>query len=103
MTYADNQARLNAAVMAGFGAVHQLAGVSVRGDFVEASMALNMGEGMAAMSLKPMLVLGDQDVPANPVGLEAICNGKVYRVEEVQPDGHGLTVLSLSLVKGATP
>jgi hypothetical protein len=95
MTAATRLARLNAKALARFGAVHQLDGGDVQGDFVRPGKTFTLSDGMEMQARVPMLVVADGDVPAAPYGKAAVCEGGNYTVQEIRPDGHGLTVLEL--------
>lgn len=95
MTYADRQTRLNVKALARFGALHSLDGVQVQGDFALPGKTFTLSDAQQIQANVPMLLVADGDVPANPVGKPAVCNGQAYTVEEARPDGLGLTILEL--------
>jgi hypothetical protein len=95
VSYASLQARVNATALARFGIDHVVNGVTIRGDFVRPGKIFTLGDGMEAIARVPMLIVADGDVPDQPVGKLATCDGQDYEIEETKPDGLGLTVLEL--------
>lgn len=89
-------ARANAAALRAWGDTHVLAGVAVQGDFLQPGKTFTLSDGVGITARVPTLVIADGDVPANVVGLVAVCGDGTYRVEEVLPDGAGLTMLELA-------
>lgn len=98
MAWLDALNRLNAAALRRFGVVHQLNGGPVQGEFVKPGKIFTLSDGVGITSRVPTLVVADGDVPVEPVGKLAVCEGDTYKVEESLPDGQGLTVLELSKV-----
>lgn len=97
MAFATAQARCNATALRRFGALVQLDGVDVLGDFSDAQKAREVG-GMEISALDPLCTVLDADVPANPVGKTLVPDGvTTYYVIDLKGDGAGLTVLVLSL------
>jgi hypothetical protein len=94
MTFAALQTRLNVTALKRFGAQHLVDGVAVQGDFVKPGRKFTIS-GVDMTASVPMLVAADGEVPANPVGKPATCEGVTYEVMDAKPDGHGLTVLIL--------
>lgn len=88
------QNRINATALKRFGALHSLNGAPVQGDFVKPGKRFTIS-GVDMMASAPMLVAADGEVPANPVGKSAVCEGVTYTVMDAKPDGHGMTVLIL--------
>lgn len=87
--------RLNTLVLRRFGVQQLLDGAPVQGDFVKPGKTFTLSDGIPVMARVPTLVVADGDVPADPVGKAAVCDGLTYTVEECCPDGFGLTVLEL--------
>lgn len=98
MDYALSQATVNARALRAFGRVHQVDGVDVRGDFTRPGKVYTVGDGMQVAATVPTLVIADADVPADPVGKTAVCDGDSFVIAERRPDGCGLTVLELEAV-----
>jgi hypothetical protein len=97
MAFATAQARCNATALRRFGALVQLDGVEVQGDFSAAQKSREVG-GIEISAADPMCTVADADVPANPVGKTLIPDGATtYYVIDLKADGLGLTVLVLSL------
>lgn len=94
MTFADRQTRLNVKTLKRFGDLHLLNGVSVQGDFVKPGKKFTLND-VTFEAHQPMLVVADGDVPADPVGLPAVCEAVTYTMQDVKPDGHGMTVIYL--------
>lgn len=95
MTYAARQTRLNAKALRRFGVLHQINGAPVQGDFVKPGKTFTLSDGQQIQATVPMLLVADGDVPVDPVGKPAVCDGDAYTVQEARPDGLGLTVLEL--------
>jgi len=95
MTFLDTQiARVNTAVLARLGEPVTVNGQSVTGDFAQ-PWQQGFLEGVSASASQPQVVLADEDVPANPVGLSVVARGGTYTIAEARPDGYGLTTLLL--------
>ena len=101
MTWAQLQARTNAAVLAVFGNTPGVLGwEDVQGDFVEPSDEVFLG-GVSAMARVPQYVMLSSAVPAQVVGMP-LCltppgetDARTYKVARAQPDGLGMTTLLL--------
>lgn len=98
MSFDAARDRVNATALQRFGEEHLLDGVTVRGDFVKPGKTFTLSDGMGIAARVPTLVVADGDVPADPVGKIANCEGEDYSVELDTPDGLGLTVLELQKV-----
>ena len=71
----------------------QLNGVAVSGIFDNGFQAFNLGSGVAASG--PVYLLPSASVPAQPIGLSLVLGADTWRVVEAEPDGTGMTSLSL--------
>jgi hypothetical protein len=98
MTAASRLSRLNTKVLKRFGELHLLDGEQVQGQFVQPGKTFTLSDGIAIAARVPTLVVADGDVPDAPVGLAAVCEDEDYTVQEVNPDGLGLTVIELEKV-----
>lgn len=70
-----------------------LAGVEVRGVFDNGYEVFNVSSGVAASG--PVYLLPSASVPAAPIGLALVLGADTWKVVEAQPDGTGMTILSL--------
>lgn len=78
----------------------QFAGLQepVLGIFDDASAVGDVGElGMA--TTRPTLLLPSAQVPANVRGMQVQVAGKHFTVEDDQPDGTGMTLLILEVLR----
>ena len=79
-----------------FGQLATVGGVRVSVIFDAASSLGNVGpSGMS--SVAPVVTLPTASVPANPVGQAVAVAGKSYTITQHEPDGTGLSVLTLEL------
>ena len=80
-----------------FAQVAVLGGVTVHGIFDDAYAVGDVGElGMATS--QPTLLLSSSQVPANVRGMTLQVDGQHFSVEDVQPDGTGMTLLLLEVL-----
>lgn len=80
-----------------FAQVAVLGGVTVHGIFDDAYAVGDVGElGMATS--QPTLLLSSSQVPANVRGMNLQVDGQHFSVEDVQPDGTGMTLLLLEVL-----
>lgn len=73
-----------------------LGGVAVVGIFDKAYQLGDVG-GQGFASTQPVLTLPTTSLPADPVGLALVVNGKSYTVAAHEPDGTGISLLMLEL------
>lgn len=95
MAFAQLQDRVNAIALARFGALHQLNGVPVQGDFIKPGKTFTLSDSQEITARVPVLVVADGDVPVAPVDKAAVCEGVNYTIVEALPDGFGYTILEL--------
>jgi hypothetical protein len=99
MPVTASQTRCNANALRKFGALVQLGGVPVWGDFSAATHE-HEAAGMLVSASDPTCAVLDADVPANPVGRPFITqDGEAFTVRDLRSDDFGMTVLILQ--KGA--
>lgn len=74
-----------------------LGGLTVQGIFDDAAAVGGVGDlGMA--TTQPTLLLPTSAVPASVRGMEVLVAGQLFRVEDDQPDGTGMTLLVLEVL-----
>lgn len=73
----------------------ELDGVDVAAIFSNGSVVSEGGIGM--ITTDPMLTLATSDVPASPTGKTAVVGGVSYTIVGHDPDGTGISVLTLEL------
>lgn len=99
MAWKDLQDRCNARNLARFGGTALLGWVSVTGDYLDATEAVNL-HGIEVAGPTGVFVLASASAPANVTTLPLVIpegskGAGRYSVKAARPDGHGLTVLQL--------
>ena len=94
MSFAALQTRLNTTAMNRLGDLATVNGVEVQARFDNA-YALGGAGAIGMASSAPCLLLLTTSVPANPVGLDAVCDGVTYNIAAHEPDGAGMSRLVL--------
>ncbi len=91
------QARCNAKALRKFGALVQLDGVEIPGDFSAATKDREVA-GVFVNASDPACIVLDGDVPASPVGKPFVNElGEAFTIMDLKSDDLGLTVLILQV------
>ena len=98
LLFADLEAHANAAVLNQLSNVQVIiGGVTVTGIFRRPSSVANLGAGAADTS--PRVTVASSAVMAEPVGNLIVVAGVPYQIAADDPDGTGLTLLTLSITQ----
>jgi hypothetical protein len=98
LLFADLEAHANAAVLNQLSNVQVIiGGVMVTGIFRRSSSVANLGVGAADTS--PRVTVASSAVMAQPVGNLIVVAGVPYQIVADEPDGTGLTLLTLAVTQ----
>lgn len=98
LLFADLEAHANAAVLNQLSNVQVIiGGTTVTGIFRRPSSVANLGPGAADTS--PRVTVASSAVMANPVGNLIVVAGVPYEIVTDDPDGTGLTLLTLAITQ----